>query len=70
MSCNKPITNKDKWIISIISALLFMLISSPYAFHLTNKIGGNTLSISGHPTMFGMILHGIIFLFIIRLLMR
>ncbi len=69
MSCNKPMTNKDKWIISIISALLFVILSCPYSFQLSSKIC-HTVGLNGAPTILGVILHGIIFLLIIRLLIR
>ena len=75
---NKPYTSKDKWILSIMVGLLFMLISSPYLYKITNSIasyvklstieGGN--SSPGMPNIPGLILHTIIFTIIVRLLIR
>lgn len=71
---SKPITNKDKWIISLISALLFLLIASPYMFKLTNNLlsstGYSTCDMRGCPNTFGLVLHASVFLLVTRLLMR
>lgn len=69
--CNTP-TSKDKWIISVISALLFLLIASPFMYMLTNRLTnsfGMITSIGGCPNIAGLIIHTLVFLLIVRLLM-
>lgn len=72
-NCKKPYTDKDKWIVSIISGLIFLLIASPFLFSAVNDIVGVVgfkTANSGCPTIGGLILHSIIFILIIRLIMR
>ena len=73
-SCEKPYTNRDKWIVSLISGLLFMLIASPFLFatmnQLTETFGLNIASKDGCPNMAGLILHTVVFVIIVRLMMR
>jgi hypothetical protein len=67
----KPLTSKDKWIISIIVAMIFLIVASPYLFRITNGILGGRISDSrGFPTVTGLLVHGMIFLLIIRAMMR
>jgi len=70
---NKPYTSKDKWIIAIISGLLFLLIASPFLFSAVNDIiglCGITTAKCGCPTVGGLLLHAVIFVLAVRLLMR
>ena len=71
--CDKPYTSSDKWTVSIVSGLMFMLASSPYTFSLTNgitsKLGLVIADANGCPNLAGVLLHGIAFVFIIRMLM-
>ena len=72
--CNKPYTSKDKWIVSIIAGLLFLLIASPFLFSAVNSItssfGMTIASKDGCPNLGGLLLHSIVFMLIVRLLMR
>lgn len=72
--CSKAVTSKDKWIISIISGLLFLLIASPFLFttvnDITRRLGLIVSSASGCPTTSGLLLHSLVFVIIVRLLMR
>jgi len=72
--CNKPYTSKDKWIVSIIAGLLFLLIASPFLFSavnsLTSSFGMTIASKDGCPNLGGLLLHSIVFMLIVRLLMR
>ena len=74
--CTKPYTNKDKWIISVLSGLLFIIISSPVLYKtidgIVYKITGVNEIIyqQGQPTAIGLILHTIVFVFVVRMLMR
>ena len=70
---SNPATNKDKWIISIIAGLIFLVISSPFMYKLTNDLAasfGQVTAFGGSPTMFGLVLHTVVFLLVVRLLMR
>lgn len=72
--CHKPYTSKDKWIISIMSGLLFLLVASPYLYNIVNWISTSTLSIptaiKGNPNLLGLLIHGLIFTIVVRLMMR
>jgi hypothetical protein len=70
-----PLTNGQKWVSALIAALLFALISSTIVYQLTNQLlvsifgpAASTLGPNG-PTMFGLILHSIVFLLVVRLLL-
>jgi hypothetical protein len=70
-----PTSNK-KWSISIWSVLVVLLIFNPITYWVTNKIftslgaptivGNRGLFYFSAPTMFGFILHLIVFLLVVR----
>ena len=69
------VSNDKKWAISFISALIFIIISTPQIFNLTNNFSKTYFNIETidefeKPTWFGIILHGIVFMLITRLLMN
>jgi len=72
--CLKPYTSKDKWTVSVIGGLLFILISSPFLYEavnsLTSSLGFSVAEKEGCPKISGLILHTLIFVIISRLLMR
>ena len=55
----------NKWIYSIFFTILFLCLSSSFAYSITNKIFKNTLY-KKCPTIFGIIIHSIILLFLVR----
>ena len=66
---------EKKWAISFISAILFIVVSSPQMFNLTNNILKNYLCIETvdeyeKPTWTGILLHGLVFMLVTRLLMN
>lgn len=71
---NKKPTSREKWIISLMSGLLFLLIASPFLYSTVGKLAGmvglNTSSASGCPTILGLVLHAVVFTVIVRLMMR
>ncbi len=74
-ACEKLYTNKDKWLVAVLAALLFLLIASPWAYRVTNSIfegiGLKTAQTKdGCPTGTGQLIHGVVFLLIVRALMR
>ena len=62
------LSNAQKWWVSIATGLLFALISSPFMYQVTNSIFGKTTT-QGGPTLWGLILHTIVFTLLVRLLM-
>jgi|TARA_B000000557_G_C20502812_1_gene328704 hypothetical protein len=63
----------DKWKYSIYSAIVFLIISSPYTYMLVNSMLGSLVSISkptGCPTTVGLLLHAVVFMLIIRGMME
>jgi len=72
--CVKPYTNKDKWIVAIVAGLLFMLLASPFLYSTLNKvtrlIGWTIADERGSPNLSGLILHALLFILIVRLLIR
>ncbi len=73
-ACVKPYTSKDKWIVSMIGGLLFLLISSPFLYEavdaLTSTFGLKIAGDQGCPNLAGLILHTSVFILVVRLLMR
>lgn len=68
----RQVTSRDKWVISIISGLLFLLIASPFLFGVVNEITskfGIPVITNGCPNMAGLVIHSIVFILIVRLLM-
>jgi len=59
----------DKWRYSLLSLLVFILVVNPYTYRLTNSISPIKTIQSGAPSFFGLCLHGLVFLVIIRYMM-
>nr|WNL49763.1 transmembrane domain containing protein [Marseillevirus sp.] len=75
LTCVKPYTSKDKWIVSAIAGVLFLIVASPFLFKIMNGLTGIFgISIAdpdtGAPNLLGLILHGVVFMLIVRLLMN
>jgi hypothetical protein len=72
--CEKPYTSKDKWIISIIGGLLFILLSSPFLYTAVNSVlhplGLKTADGAGCPNIAGLLVHTAVFTLLTRVLMR
>ncbi len=62
-----------KWQISIFSALIFLLVISPYTYILTQKlfsgILGKISESNGCPTTRGLVLHTLVYILLVRLSM-
>ena len=73
MKFERGLTNTQKLMVSVISALLFALISSPFLYKFVNKVtSGLGLSIAdsnGCPNNYGLLVHTIVFGIIVRLIM-
>ena len=67
-------TSNDKWTISFTSALIFILIASPFMFRFTQEYIGVPLRVPlinqiGVPTIPGLAVHGIVYMLIVRTMM-
>jgi len=67
--------NTKKWIISTVSAAIFLFIASPYVYALTQRFIAKPLGVSFleaglQPTRMGLFVHSLVFLVIVRLLME
>lgn len=66
-------SSKDKWIISTVGGLLFLVISSPFLYDVFNTVTssmGMVIANDGCPNNGGLILMAIFFMIIVRILMR
>ena len=66
------LTNSQKWAASLIAGIVFFIIASPLLYAGTTALFGNTgLYTSGSEgaTLFGLVLHTVIFILIIRLIL-
>jgi hypothetical protein len=72
--CDRPYSSADKFNVSCMAGLLFLLFSSPYTFSLTEsvttKFGLNIASKDGVPNLAGILLHGGAFVLLARVLME
>jgi hypothetical protein len=73
---NLKLSNQQKWLGALVAGLLFLILSSSFAYQLTNKlltaIGGPkaaTVTPAGAPTVLGLILHTIVFILLLRLIL-
>ena len=72
--CEKNYSNMDKWRVSVLSGLIFLLISSPFLYRLVDRTVGSVVGYKvandGCPTTYGLLLHTVVFVLVVRLLMR
>lgn len=72
MAHEKP-TSESKWLISLMSGIIFIVIASPFMFDLTQRLIGKPLGLSfvkgGTPTITGLLVHGAVYTLIVRLMM-
>ena len=71
----KDLSSYQKWLISLIIGLLFIIIASPVLFkgvdYIISKIGlGHIANRDGLPNSMGLIVHGLVFFLIIRAFME
>lgn len=63
----------SKWVYALMSAVLFLVFASPFAFYSTQKLIGDYLGFAfvknGTPTTLGLLIHGALFGLVVRLLM-
>ena len=63
-------SNSDKWFYSAQGGIIFAAISVPITYKLTNKVFGRILNDKGCPTIYGILIHAIVFTIIIKTMMR
>jgi hypothetical protein len=69
--CKCTTSKKDKIMISLMSALLFIVIAHPETFKIVRRIFGSWVSTpTGCPSVEGLLLHGVVFFCITLLLMN
>ena len=69
---NKKLSEKQKWMVSVYSAILFFIISAPFMYKLTGAIFsyfGLNIQMYGCPNYLGLVIHAVVFALLIRLLM-
>ena len=59
----------EKVIISLVAAVLFLLISAPFTYELTNKMGLKTEESKGCPSTQGLLIHTVIFFVVVFLIL-
>ena len=73
-NCNKPYKSRDKWVVALMAGLLFMLFASPFFFAAlngaTSSFGLEIASMAGCPNLGGVVLSAVLYMLLIRLLMR
>jgi hypothetical protein len=73
-SVEKPYTSRDKWIISLMAGLMFLILASPIMFIIVNKItkiiGLRVSDDHGHPNIFGLLLMTCIYIVWTRIMMK
>ena len=67
------VTNEQKWQISLLSGLIFLIISSPLLYKVTGNLVKNItdyeIQRKGKPKISGLIIHSLVFVLVTRLLM-
>ena len=67
----------QKWTCALVCGLLFLIVSAPFTYDATNfvtsKMGFNTVETEtdnkGRPTLWGLIIHMVVFVLLVRLSM-
>ena len=67
---SENVSSRQKWLISILSAIIFIIISMPILYKFTNKICPGILDINGTPTIMGICIHALVFMLITRIIMK
>jgi hypothetical protein len=67
-------SSRQKWQSSILLTVLFLILSLPFLYKFSDKLFGSFFGQmsdeNGSPSSLGLIVHGFIFLLIVRLLLR
>ena len=68
------VSNYKKWYISLLSGILFLIVSLPQLYSFVHSIVNrftsyDVINTHGCPTITGVLLHSIVFVFIVRICM-
>lgn len=69
MATQEP-KNLEKWRYSLYSAIVFILLSLPITYKLTSHVIPAITTKNGCPSILGVVVHGVVFLLVIRLMMN
>lgn len=62
---------QEQFTISVISGLTFFLVANPQMYMvMRNLIGSRVATVNGNPTMFGLVLHSIVFTGVVWMMMQ
>ena len=68
------VNNEQKWYISVLSGLLFLIINSPCLYNFTDDLFYTLFDLhtykNGKPTRFGFLIHVIVFILVVRGMME
>lgn len=71
--CKCELSNVKKWTYTLYTTIIFILVSLPYTYRITNKllkgIFGVLCEKNGCPTNIGLVIHTIVFTLILRYIM-
>lgn len=62
-----------KWKYTLMTTILFLIVTNPAMYRLTHKLVGKVVKISnrsGCPTLAGYLIHAVVFTFILRWMMN
>lgn len=73
--CTEPYTNRDKWVVSLIIALVALLMFSPFNFSVLNVVAAKNpffpflaSTENGAPSLAGLVIVTTVFFLIVRLI--
>lgn len=72
MPGKKNLTDKKKWTYVLITVLIFIVVSMPRTYELTNSFLENIvgkIAFNGCPTTYGLLIHAFVFAIILKLSM-
>lgn len=72
MNSPSNFTEGKKWLICLVVGILFFIIAAPFMYQLTGKVTDLMkfeTSVNGCPNYYGLIIHTIVFIVLLRLLM-
>ena len=70
--CGKKPSDQDKWRYTLYTTVLFLIIVNPFTYQLTNAVLKTIFKVAnplGCPTIYGILLHAIIFTILLRYMM-
>lgn len=65
--------NERKWKYTLMTTVLYLIITHPLMFKLTHRLFGKVMKLagkSGCPTMAGYLLHAVVFTVLLRMMMN